>query len=120
MKEALGTLPQPSMVLDLWMNCIGGLFSRPLFWIEWTFVNLFLALNLLVLRLRPREDSSSRFRYSRTSLRSEFLSTLSFCVVLLSLFTMRVSILLRLWITFSCILAVLNSLMTLFTWEFFL
>lgn len=121
MKEALGFLPQASIVLALSTNCIWGLFrARAYAWIEWIFCNLLLRLNLLVLRFRPRDSLPFLSKKSITSFLSEFFSTLSFYEVLASLLIIRLSILLRLFITFSCIYVVLNSSITLLTCEFFL
>ncbi len=62
----------------------------------------------------------SRFKNVSTSYLSEVFKTLYFCWVFDNLFNIRLSMLLRLFITFSCIWVVLNSLITLLTWKFFL
>ena len=101
-RETLGFLYHWSIVLDLSANCIGGFLNEPdSTWIECTCLRrLFLNLLLLLFVLRAE---LSRLKNWRTSCLSDVFSTLSFYVVFVSLFNIRVSILLRLLITFSYI-----------------
>jgi len=123
MNDAFGFLPHASIVLALSTNYIYGCLTvKASALIECIFFSLLLRLNLLVLRLRPRVSLplAEPSRKSITSFLSEFFKTCNFYYVFASLSIIKLSILLKLFITFSCIYVVLNSLITLLTWEFFL
>ena len=85
--------------------------------IECTLRNFDLSLPLL---LRPREEPPVCLKKLRTSSFSELLSTFNFWLVFANLLIIRLSMLLRLLMTFSCIWVVSNSLITLLTCSFFL
>ena len=128
-----GFLLHFSIVEALSTNYMGGLMILRLVDYDWGFRSTYASLsiawilrsllpNFVLLPLRPLAfgDFFSMPRNSSTSSRPELSNTLIFYYVLLSLFTMRLSILLRLFITFAYIYAVLNSLITLFICSSFL